>query len=149
MNDTTASTELPVYGQGDATYQGAGGYEGLERLVNRFYDLMDSLPEVAPLRAMHSPDLSESRIRLTRFLSAWTGGPKLYSQHYGTINIPRAHAHLPVDRETTEQWLMCMDRALVELDYPADFRYYLMAQLRVPAERVLQVAQHYQQQAQQ
>ena len=36
-------TDAP-YGQGDASYQAAGGWEGICALVNAFYDVMDSAP---------------------------------------------------------------------------------------------------------
>ena len=47
MSDT-----LP-YGTGDASYQAAGGIDGLRRLVDDFYRLMDERPEAAALRALH------------------------------------------------------------------------------------------------
>lgn len=124
------------YGVGDATYRAAGGYDGITRLVNRFYDNMDTLPEAASLRAMHAEDLSESRQKLIYFLSGWMGGPKLYAQHYGSISIPVAHSHLPIDSAGKDSWLHCMDVSLRELDYPADFRDYLMQQLSRPAESI-------------
>lgn len=37
--------QTAVYGVGDASYQAAGGIEGLRRLVADFYRLMDELPE--------------------------------------------------------------------------------------------------------
>ncbi len=126
----------PVYGIGDATYQAAGQLEGITRLVNRFYDNMDTLPEAAGLRAMHAADLSESRKKLIYFLSGWMGGPKLFSEHYGSISIPKAHEHLPIDEEGKNAWLHCMRLGLEELGYPKSFRDYLMKQLSIPAESI-------------
>ena len=37
-------------------YERIGGREVLQRIVDRFYDLMDSDPSYAALRAMHAPD---------------------------------------------------------------------------------------------
>ena len=138
------TTQSRQYGDGDATYQAAGGLEGLTRLSNRFYDLMERLPEAQRLREMHPQDLTESRQKLAYFLSGWTGGPKLFSANYYPINVPQAHAHLPVDEETTQAWLTCMDVALWQLEYPEDFRKYLIEQLSVPASRVLAVCKHHQ-----
>ncbi|GAB1260464.1 group II truncated hemoglobin [Aurantivibrio plasticivorans] len=127
---------LPVYGVDDATYQAAGGLEGITRIVDRFYDLMDSLPEAKTLRDMHGDDLTLSRQKLTYFLSGWMGGPKLFAEHFGPINIPIAHSHLHVDENSKNSWLHCMDLALQQLDYPNDFRDYLMQKLAVPAESI-------------
>ena len=45
-------SETPPYGTGDASYQAAGGIDGLRRLVDDFYRLMDERPEAAALRAL-------------------------------------------------------------------------------------------------
>lgn len=123
------------YGDGDASYQAAGQFEGLVALAERFYFYMDTLPEAAVIRAMHGDDLTESKDKLARFLSAWLGGPKLYSEKYGPIAIPRAHAHLPIGAEERDAWLLCMDRALAEQPYAEDFKHYMLKQLAIPAER--------------
>lgn len=141
MSDNTVRPDIiganqPLYGIGDSTWRAAGELEGVTRLVNRFYDLMDSLPEAEALRAMHSRDLTESRKKLIFFLSGWMGGPKLFAEHYGPISIPKAHDHLPIDEAGKNAWLLCMDRSLRELEYPEDFRRYLMQKLAIPAESI-------------
>ncbi|GAA6168875.1 group II truncated hemoglobin [Sessilibacter corallicola] len=130
-----------VYGQGDATYQAVGGLEGITRLVNRFYDLMDSLPEAQTIRDMHPQDLSLSREKLICFLSGWMGGEKLFQQRFGPINIPRVHKHLPIDEQGRDMWLWCMKKALNELQYPEDLKIYLIEQLSFPAERIRSVCE--------
>ena len=56
-------------------YQAAGGLEGLTKLVDEFYAIMDTLPEARTIRNMHPQGLAESRKKLTYFLSGWLGGP--------------------------------------------------------------------------
>ncbi len=124
------------YGEGDATHQALGGVEGIRRLVEAFYEEMDRLPESRRIRAMHPSDPSVSIDKLARFLSGWTGGPKLYSERYGPIRIPIAHRHLAVDELERDAWLLCMERALERCDYPEDLRRYMLEQLFVPAERI-------------
>ena len=124
------------YGNGDATYRALGGLEGITRLVDRFYSLMDTLPEAATLRAMHARDLADSRQKLVAFLSGWTGGPRLYAEQYGTISLPVAHKHLPIDADTTESWLKCMSLALAEMGHPEPLRVYLMGKFATPAESI-------------
>ncbi len=130
------STEnTPAYGTDDASYQAAGEFEGLVKLVDHFYDAMEQLPVAQDIRAMHPEDLTESRDKLACFLSGWLGGPKRYSAKYGSIRIPRAHAHLPIGSAERDAWLACMEDALTHMDYADDFKKYLMEQLFVPAER--------------
>jgi len=123
------------YGTKDSSYQAAGQFEGLIKLVDAFYTFMDELPEAKIVRTMHSPDLTESRDKLARFLSAWTGGPRLYKEKYGAISIPSAHSHLDIGSSERDAWLLCMEKALALQPYEQDFREYLLKQLAVPAER--------------
>jgi len=128
------------FGEGDASYQAVGGVDGLLKLVNVFYDVMEVLPEAKEIRDMHPRNLVVSRDKLFCFLSGWMGGPRLFAEKYGPIAIPRAHAHLVVNEAERDAWLACMKEALEKLDYPEDFKDYLMIQLRVPAERIRLVA---------
>lgn len=123
------------YGEEDSSFQAAGGFEGIKQLVDAFYDAMETLPEARKVREMHSSDLTESRDKLTRFLTGWLGGPKLFSEKYGSIRIPVAHRHLAIGPEERDAWLACMKIAVDQQDYPQAFAEYLMAQLYVPAER--------------
>lgn len=128
-----------VYGAGDGSYQSAGGLEGLTSLVSDFYGFMETLPEAKNLRAMHQDDLALSAKKLTYFLSGWLGGPKLYSEHFGSIKIPMAHKHLKATRQDGEAWILCMQKALEQQSYEPAFNTYLIEQLKVPTNRILVV----------
>lgn len=129
------------YGQLDASFQAAGGYEGILQLVNDFYQLMDQRPEAAAVRALHAADLSSAQDKLTRFLCGWLGGPRLYLERYGQINLPGFHAHWRIDEAERDAWLSCMAGAIERQPWADDFKSYLFQQLRVPAERVMQASQ--------
>lgn len=124
------------YGDGDATHQALGGVDEIRRLVELFYEEMDTLPEAATIRALHPSDLEVSIDKLARFLSGWTGGPRLYAEKYGPIRIPVFHQHLPVGEEERDAWLLCMERALDRMGYPDDLKAYMLRELFVPAERI-------------
>lgn len=128
--------DIPLYGFSDNSFQAAGGVEGIRKLVDDFYHEMDSLPEAAVIRNMHRQDLTLSRDKLTAFLCGWMGGPKLYHEKYGSINIPRSHAHLPISKVERDAWLLCMKRAIDKQQYRPEFSTYLLAQLSIPAERI-------------
>ena len=133
-------SSTPLYGFSDTSFQTAGGLEGIRQLVDDFYRFMDELPEAAGIRAMHKADLTESRDKLTLFLTGWMGGPKLYGDKYGSINIPRDHMHLAIGAGERDAWLLCMRRALELQPYPQAFKDYLLQQLSIPAERIHAVA---------
>lgn len=134
-------TTSQQYGEADATYQAAGGIEGITQLVDFFYDYMDSLDEARVIRAMHPDDLRLSRQKLAYFLSGWMGGPRLYMEHFGSINIPKVHMHLSIESEERDAWMKCMEKALDKMDYSQAFRDYLMDQLFKPAEMIRKTSQ--------
>lgn len=137
-----AMSHTPPYGTGDASYQTAGGIDGLRHLVDDFYRLMDERPEAAALRALHPADLNASRDKLACFLSGWLGGPRLFAEKYGSISIPAFHAQWPIDQALAESWLSCMAGAIALQGYAPAFADYLLTQLRVPAERSVQASQN-------
>jgi hemoglobin len=132
MNNDTLQKN---YGEGDTSFNAAGGVDGIKKLVDAFYDAMENLPQAQHVREMHSSNLDESRDKLTRFLAGWLGGPKLFSEKYGPIRIPVAHRHLSIGPTERDAWLACMQIAVNEQPYPQEFRDYFMKQIYVPAER--------------
>lgn len=96
-------------------YEQIGGEENIRRLVDRFYDLMDALPEAAGIRRLHPEDLSQSREKLYLFLVGWTGGPPLYVQKYGHPRLRARHLPFPIGEAERDQWLLCMNQALDEV----------------------------------
>ncbi|GAA3525294.1 group II truncated hemoglobin [Zobellella aerophila] len=110
-----------AYGQGDSSFQAAGGEPGLRRLVEDFYRAMDQRPDAAHIRAMHPQDLTASKDKLARFLCGWLGGPSLYREKYGPISIPQAHRHLAIGVAERDTWLACMAEALEQQPFAEEF----------------------------
>ena len=96
-------------------FERIGGAEKIRRLVKRFYQIMDELPESYSLRKMHAEDLQGSEDKLFKFLNGWMGGPDLYVQEYGHPMLRRRHMPFQIDVSARDQWLMCMDLALTEV----------------------------------
>ena len=95
-------------------YELIGGEFGLRALVERFYDLMDSAPEAAQIRALHAATLKQSREKLFMFLSGWSGGPSLYIEKYGHPRLRQRHMPFLIGELERDQWLWCMNKALDE-----------------------------------
>ena len=95
-------------------YELIGGGTDLRSLVDRFYDLMDSSPEAAQIRAIHPKSLKQSREKLFKFLSGWTGGPQLYMEKYGHPALRMRHAPFSIGILERDQWIWCMRKALDE-----------------------------------
>lgn len=95
-------------------YELIGGQEAVRRFVGRFYDLMDTEPCYAELRQLHAKDLQPMRDSLTGFLTAWLGGPRDWFDKRPGACVMSAHSDVPVNRQTAEQWISAMGRALGE-----------------------------------
>lgn len=92
-----------------------GGVDQIRALVERFYDVMDSDPKAANLRAIHAADLTEAREKLFMFLTGWTGGPQLYIERYGHPFLRRRHMPFEIGEEQRDQWMYCMVRAMHDI----------------------------------
>lgn len=104
-----------------------GGEQTLRALVNRFYDLMEELPEVRDIRHLHAPDLAEAREKLFMFLSGWLGGPQLYIQKYGHPRLRQRHMPFPIGEKERDQWMLCMTRAMADVGLEENLKQELEA----------------------
>lgn len=95
-------------------YEAVGGEEGVRRLVARFYDLMDTLPEASACRALHPESLEGSRQKLFEYLSGWFGGPPLFVERRGPVMLRRRHLPAAIGPAERDGWLVCFRRALEE-----------------------------------
>jgi hemoglobin len=113
-----------------------GGDAGIRRLVDRFYDLMDSAPEAATIRALHAKSLAASRNKLHLYLMMWTGGPQTYIEQRGHPRLRARHLPFPIGERERDEWLWCMDRALAEHDMPDELRVALREKLHALADHM-------------
>lgn len=91
------------------------GEAGIRELTNAFYDYMDRTPEVAGIRAMHSPDLEPMKERLADYLTGWMGGPQRYAEKYGSVCMTTPHKPYAIGPAERDQWLLCMEKALEQI----------------------------------
>ncbi len=95
-------------------YDRIGGAPAVRKLVERFYALMDELPEAKAIRDMHPEVLSSSREKLFEFLSGWLGGPQLFMQRRGHPRLRMRHMPFAIDDAASDAWMRCMIQALDE-----------------------------------
>ena len=106
-------------------YDMLGRETGLRSLVDRFYEVMRTHPEVKELRGMHAHDLKRSSEKLFMFLSGWSGGPSLYTEKYGHPRLRQRHMPFSIGAKERDQWLWCMNKALDEGGFDAHVVEYL------------------------
>ena len=117
MSDS-ANTPVP--------YELLGGGEALCRMVDRFYDLMDTVPEYYGIRKLHPQDLAGSRDKLFMFLSGWLGGPQLYVEKFGHPMLRARHLPFAIGIAERDAWLACMLQAMEDTGVEETLREALL-----------------------
>jgi hemoglobin len=120
----------------DATpYTLLGEQAGIRKVVDRFYGVMDETETTKTIRDMHAQDLTPMCEKLTDYLCEWLGGPKSYSEKTGTVCLTKPHSHFKIDGAARDEWVYCMETALLETDAPANVR----DMLREPFYRIADI----------
>ncbi len=108
------------------TYDQIGGEATVGKLCDRFYALMESVPQFAELRAMHPQDLQGSRDKLFMFLSGWFGGPDLFVEKFGHPRLRGRHMPFAIGIRERDQWVACMVLAMEEVGIDPAIRAKLL-----------------------
>ena len=108
----------------------------MRRLVDRFYDLVDTAPEAATIRALHARSLKAAREKLYLYLTTWTGGPPVYTDRYGHPRLRMRHFPFRIGARERDEWLWCMDRALDEQPISAELRDFLRSRFHALADHM-------------
>lgn len=93
-------------------FERIGGAVTIDRLVELFYDRMETLPEAEGILRLHDADLTATRRVFKRYLTEWMGGPKLYTPEKGHPRLRMRHMRAPIGAAERDAWLLCMRGAL-------------------------------------
>jgi hemoglobin len=95
-------------------YQAIGGDLAVRALTQRFYELMDTLPEARRVRAVHPPSLKGSEEKFYEYLTGYLGGPPLYTDKRGHPRLRSRHFVAAIGSVERDEWLLCFRRAMDE-----------------------------------
>ena len=115
-------------------YERIGGEAKIRELVQRFYHLMDELPESHGIRKLHPESLKGSEDKLFMFLSGWMGGPQLYVEKFGHPRLRMRHITFPIGESERDQWMLCMNQAMQDVIEDKALRDELTAALYKTAD---------------
>jgi hemoglobin len=104
-----------------------GGEAVVRRLVDTFYDRMDSDPDYFGIRKLHPQSLTNSRDKFFMFLSGWLGGPQLYTNEFGHPRLRARHMPFPIGEAERDQWMACMASAMDAIGVEANMKARLIA----------------------
>jgi hemoglobin len=93
-------------------YEQLGGQAFFDRLVDAFYDAVESEPA---LRVLYPDDLRDARRHLALFLGQYWGGPAAYSAERGHPRLRQRHEPFAIDARIRDLWLTSMTTALASV----------------------------------
>ncbi len=103
---------------GQTFYDAIGGHETIKRIVDRFYEGVESDPVLRPLYP--EEDLGPANRRFRMFLEQYWGGPTTYSQERGHPRLRMRHAPFAVTPEAKDRWLVHFRAGLDEVALPPE-----------------------------
>jgi hemoglobin len=100
-----------------SVFETLGGEQGIRRLVDRFYDVMDIDEDLTVLRRVPGASLDQARDKLSWYLCGYFGGPQHYIERFGHPRLRARHLPYSIGIVERDQWLLCMGRAMKDLSY--------------------------------
>jgi hemoglobin len=119
-------------------FEAAGGEPVFRRLVDLFYDGVETDPVLRPLYPEEDLGLGgAARDRLALFLMQYFGGPTTYSDTRGHPRLRMRHASWRIGPEQRDAWLSHMLPAVGRLDVPEDVRVAMFDYLEGAAHSLM------------
>jgi hemoglobin len=115
-------------------FEELGGREAIEKVVDRFYDLIDEDPELRPI---FPASMEQGRARQKLFLEEWLGGEPRYTTHIGPWQLRRRHAPFRVTENGAARWIAHMEVALLDCGASKELAAEIASFLRPVAFRMV------------
>ncbi len=98
-------------------FERVGGEPFFIKLVERFYDLVES---DLVLRPLYPPNLEPGKVNLAAFLTQYWGGPPHYSLERGHPRIRMRHANFSIGQTERDTWVEHMTTAVRSMNLEAN-----------------------------
>lgn len=115
-------------------YEGIGGYETIEAIVETFYGYVE---QNSILRPLFPEDFTETKHKQTLFLTQFFGGPRLYEAERGHPMLRRRHLPFPITPSARDAWLACMEKSLSEHRVEEPYRTEMMQRMTLTANHMM------------
>lgn len=115
-------------------YEGIGGYETIEAIVETFYGYIE---QNSILRPLFPEDFTETKHKQTLFLTQFFGGPRLYEAERGHPMLRRRHLPFPITPSARDAWLACMEKSLSEHRVEEPYRTEMMQRMTLTVNHMM------------
>ena len=100
-------------------YEAIGGEDGMRRLMFNFYDKIYE-SEISHFFPQDEDEFEKIKVRNTKFFIQICGGPKVYEDEAGGMNLDefmiRVHDDFSITEKARVEWLGTMREALEEIE---------------------------------
>jgi hemoglobin len=111
-------------------YEALGGEKTIRAIVEAFYPIVQSNPEIGPL---FPEDIQPVMDKQYLFLTQFFGGPPLFSEQYGHPMMRARHMPFKITPDSANAWLSCMRQALTEVGIEESLKTTVLERLSGPA----------------
>ncbi|RMC32085.1 group II truncated hemoglobin [Paracoccus alkanivorans] len=117
-------------------YEELGGDDGIRKLVEEFYDIVEQDEEARDLHFLHlqGAGVAHSRLEQFNYLCGFFGGPQYYVMKHRHARLREIHEHVPIDGRMRNLWLKCMEKAIRNVGLGEDLARVLMHHFTTAAE---------------
>jgi hemoglobin len=117
-------------------YKELGEEEGIRKLVETFYDIIEQDPDAAELHLLHmrGQGVAHSRREQFNYLSGFFGGPSRYVLQHGHSRLTEIHEHIHIGPKMRDLWLACMEKAMAQVGIEGALKDEVMVHFERAAE---------------
>lgn len=123
MMPSRPSETTHPWGDAPTPFEEMGGADEVRALAEAFYDVIAE--ESPTLQAMLPANTTNTRRKLTMYLSGWLGGPPLYEEKWGHPRLRMRHMPFTIGTFEAEEWMRCMRLAMDRTDIAEPLRTFL------------------------
>lgn len=110
MHEPVRKNGRNPWGDAVTPYVEIGGEDGVRRLAETFYDVIEEDSPI--LRQMLPASTRNTRRKLFMYLTGWMGGPPLYQEKWGHPRLRMRHMPFPIGDDEAGEWMRCMRLAM-------------------------------------
>jgi len=119
IRKTVKGVDVPFKRPSPEFFKAVGGAEGMQKLMYSFYDIIYE-SNIQNFFPQDRAEFDKVKVKNTKFFVQLCGGPKVYEQESGGMDLDefmiRVHDDFTITDASRIEWLGCMKQALQAYD---------------------------------
>ena len=119
ITKTVQGEDVPYKSPSPEFFKAVGGAEGMQKLMYHFYDIIYE-SDIQNFFPQDRAEFDKVKVKNTKFFVQLCGGPKVYEEESGGMDLDefmiRVHDDFTITEASRMEWLGCMRQALNDHD---------------------------------